>query len=190
MLYVKYSPWTLGLNYYSFLPEAGFEHQQSFLAARNHDFCRGSLALAFPSWSSAQDDERVEPGHSIGKVSTQADMIVLELDDKALATDHLFDLADHTLHFTPNGSGYRIEAETLQWDSDFGPEVSGSDVRLQQFTFPYSGQKWNAFRVGRTGSIRFGPVELEADFFPCRPRRRWCIDRPIRSVGGSGQRDH
>jgi hypothetical protein len=110
----------------------------------------------------AQDEERVEQGHSIGKVSTQGDLVIMELDDGVLGKANLFDLAGQTLRFTAEGSRYRVEHGTLQWDSDFGSELSGAEVTLHRFAFPFSGQRWNSFRVGKTGSIRFGtPAEDE-----------------------------
>jgi hypothetical protein len=97
-----------------------------------------------------------EPGHPIGKASVSGDLIVMELNDGALGKANLFDLTGHTLHFTPDGSRYRVESGDLQWDADFGQELKGADVTLHQFSFPFSGQKWSSFRVGITGSIRFG----------------------------------
>jgi hypothetical protein len=111
--------------------------------------------LLFVSLAAAQED-RVEQGRSIGKVSVKDNLIVMELDEGALGKSNLFDLVDHTIRFTPDGSRYRIETGSLQWDSDFGPELSGAEATLHQFTFPFSGKQWNSFRVGRTGSIRFG----------------------------------
>jgi hypothetical protein len=107
---------------------------------------------------SAQED-RVEQGHSIGKVSVKGNLIVMELDEGALGKANLFDLVNHTIRFTPDGLRYRIETGALQWDSDFGPELSGADVTLHQFAFRFSGKQWNSFRVGRTGSLRFGTPE-------------------------------
>ena len=112
-------------------------------------------ALFLVSLSNAQED-RLEPGRPIGKVTTQGNLIVMELDDGVLGKANLFDLVGRTLRFTPEGSRFRVESTALRWDSDFGPELSGAEVALHQFTFPFSGQKWNSFRVGRTGSIRFG----------------------------------
>jgi hypothetical protein len=80
--------------------------------------------LPFPisaSLSYSQDDDTIEQGRSIGKVSIQGDLIVMELNDGALGSANLFDLAGRTLRFTPEGSRYRMENGTLQWDSDFGP---------------------------------------------------------------------
>ena len=114
--------------------------------------------------SSAQED-RVEHGHSIGKVSVQENLIVLELNDGALGKANLFDLAGRTLRFAPQGSGYRVSNSALQWDSDFGSALTGDAVTLHEFAFPFSGQKWNSFHVGRTGSIRFGEPQ-EAGFGP------------------------
>src|SRR3954468_6637236 len=77
-----------------------------------------------------------EPGHPIGKVSTQGDLIVMELDEGALGKANLFDLAGRTLRFTPEGTGYRVENAVLQWDSDFGPELAGP-AALHNFAFPF-----------------------------------------------------
>src|SRR6185437_10366394 len=50
-----------------------------------------------------------EQGYSIGKVSIQGNLIVLELNDGALGRSNLFDLNGRTLFFSPGRSGYRIE---------------------------------------------------------------------------------
>lgn len=102
------------------------------------------------------------PGHSIGQVSTHGDLIVIELDRAALGQPNLFGLVGHTLRFSPVGSRYRVTNETLQWDGNYGVQLTGADVTLQLFTFPFSGQRWRSFSVGMTGSIRFGPLK-EAD---------------------------
>jgi hypothetical protein len=111
--------------------------------------------LVFGGHSYAQEEE-IEPGHSIGRVSINGDLVVFELEDGALGTANLFDLLNHTLHFTPDGEHYRIQSGPLQWDSDFGPQPDTAEVTLHQFAFPFSGKHWNSFRVGTTGSIRFG----------------------------------
>jgi hypothetical protein len=111
--------------------------------------------LVFGAQSYAQEEE-IEPGHSIGKVSINGDLVVIELEDGALGTANLFDLVNHTLHFTPDGGHYRVESGPLQWDSDFGPQLTTAEVTLHQFAFPFSGKRWDSFRVGTTGSIRFG----------------------------------
>src|SRR5262249_31968784 len=102
-------------------------------------------------------------GHSIGKVSTDGNLVVVELNDGALRKANMFDLTGRTLHLTPEGSRYRVENGPLQWDPDFGAELTGSDVTLTKFAFPFSGKTWNSFRVGVTGSISFGDNESDAD---------------------------
>lgn len=99
----------------------------------------------------------ITPGHSIGQVSVAGDLIVIELDSATLGQPNLFDLVGRTLRFSPVGSGYRVKNETLRWDTSYGVELTGADVRLQRFTFPFSGQRWSSFSVGMVGSIRFGP---------------------------------
>ena len=102
-------------------------------------------------------------GRSIGQVSTHGDLIVIELDREVLGQPNLFNLVGRTLRFSPAGSRYRVTNQTLQWEPDYGVELPGSDVRLQRFTFPFSGQRWSSFSVGTTGSIRFGPSPQEGD---------------------------
>src|SRR5206468_6385199 len=51
--------------------------------------------LLIVSLSFAQQDS--EPGHSIGNVSINGDLIILQLNDGALGKANLFDLTGHTL---------------------------------------------------------------------------------------------
>lgn len=120
------------------------------------------LTLLLLSFHLSKAQEENAPGHSIGQVSIQGDLIVVELNEGALGSANLFNLAGHTLHFIPQGPRYRVENGPLKWDSDFGPEVRGAAVTLQQFTFPFSGQGWNSLLVGTTGSISFGAQEKAA----------------------------
>jgi hypothetical protein len=126
--------------------------------------CGLLLCSRFETLSYAQEDEKDQPGHSIGRVSTQGDLIVMELDEGVLGKANLFDMVGRTLHFTPQASRYHVENGALQWDSDFGSELTGADVTLRQFSFPFSGQTWNSFHVGRTGSIRFGTDRQDRPF--------------------------
>ncbi len=118
--------------------------------------CALSLLLAIVPLSNLAQAQRGEPGKSLGSVSVRGDLIVLTLDENALGKANLFDLAHHTLRFTPDGSQYRAENATWTWDADFGPEMNGSQVALKNFSFPFSGKTWNAFSVGMTGSMTFG----------------------------------
>jgi len=137
-------------------------------------FRRGILVLCglllYSGLTYAQ--EGMEPGHPIGKVSINGDLIVMELNDGALDKANLFDLIGHTLHFVPVGSRYRVESVALQWDSDFGNELGGTEVTLHQFAFPFSGKPWNSFHVGTTGSIRFGTPENNSRLGPGRQSDR------------------
>src|SRR5215831_7597815 len=85
---------------------------------------------------------RQEPGHSIGTVMAQGNLIVMTLNEGALGHANLFDLPRRTLRFTPDGPGYRGENLALQWDADFGAEISNPQVTLHNFTFPFSGKSW------------------------------------------------
>jgi hypothetical protein len=121
------------------------------------------LLLSF-SLSYAQQDN--QPGHSIGKVSIKGDLIAVELDDGPLGKANLFDLAGSTLRFTADGSRYRVESGPLQWDSDYGPELTGAEASLHKFAFPFSGKLWKSFFVGTAGSIRFGASEKDTGLDP------------------------
>jgi len=118
----------------------------------------GSLTLlcAMAATSSAIAQDRNTPGKSIGTVTTQGNLIILTLNEDALGKPHLFDLAHRTIRFTPDGSRYRVETLPEAWDNDFGTELKDPNATLSKITFPFSGQKWNAFSVGVTGSITFG----------------------------------
>ncbi|HEY9229105.1 MAG TPA: hypothetical protein VIP11_20810, partial [Gemmatimonadaceae bacterium] len=91
------------------------------------------------------------PGHSIGQVSTNGDLIVIELDSAVLGQPNLFDLVGRTLRFTSVGGSYRVTNEPLRWDTNYGVQLAGADVSLQRFTFPFSGRRWSSFSVGTAG---------------------------------------
>ena len=128
----------------------------------------GLLLIASSSY--AQQDN--EPGHSIGKISTKGDLIVMELDEGALGKANLFDLTGHTLRFTPEGSRYRVENGPLHWDSDFGPELTGAEASLHKFAFPFSGKSWNSFLVGTSGIDSLWRVTKGHRPWPLRQNRR------------------
>lgn len=121
-----------------------------------------SLCAFFVLQSPLHSQGRQEPGKSIGKVSTEGDLILLELDEGALGKQNLFDLNRRTVRFSRAGSGYRVENLALQWDAEFGDELKGSDVTLRNMEFPFSGKTWKSFSVGGNGSIRFGGYARDA----------------------------
>jgi hypothetical protein len=100
---------------------------------------------------------RQAPGKSIGKISTEGDLIVFTLDEGALGHANLFDLAKQTLRFTPDGGGYRVERTTFTWDAEFGaPIAPRTPVSLHNFSFPFSAGAWDTLNVDASGSIGFG----------------------------------
>ena len=123
-------------------------------SSRNYIWFAGCAMLLLCDLGFTQG--RQEPGKPIGKVSTQGNLIVMTLDENVLGKSNLFDLGHHTLRFTPDGSRYRVESLDLKWDSEFGPQMSGSQGALKKFAFPFSGKSWDSFSVGMTGSITFG----------------------------------
>lgn len=113
-----------------------------------------ALAALFPAAGRAQYEQ--EQGHSIGTVATHGKLIVLTLNEGVLSRANLFNLAHHTLRFTPGASGYRLQNVPFEWDADFGPALTGPQASLKNLEFPFSGRSWNSFSVGVTGSITFG----------------------------------
>jgi len=113
------------------------------------------LAVLAPA-QLAYGQEREETGRSIGRISIRDHLIVMTLNEGALGKASLFDLSHHTLRFTPEGAGYRVENITRQWDADFGSPMTGSQASLKNFSFPFSGKTWDSFSVGVNGSIAFG----------------------------------
>ncbi|HEY7475299.1 MAG TPA: hypothetical protein VH679_09840 [Vicinamibacterales bacterium] len=96
------------------------------------------------------------PGRSIGTVSARGDLIVFELNEGALGKANMFDLEKRTVRFSAAaGGGYRAETAALRWDSELGGEMTGPQVTLRNFVFPFSGKTWDTFSVGTTGSIAF-----------------------------------
>ena len=57
------------------------------------------LGLVF-GFGSSYAGQQETPGHSIGQVSTNGDLIVIELDPAALGQPNLFDLVGRTLRFS------------------------------------------------------------------------------------------
>src|SRR5215203_78143 len=106
----------------------------------------------------AQDDEPLA-GKPIGSISTHGDLVVLTLDEGALGHANLFDLAKHTLRFTPESGAYRVENVAFNWDPAFGEELparTATPVALHEFAFPFSGRNWDMLTIDVTGSIGFG----------------------------------
>jgi hypothetical protein len=126
------------------------------------------MLLLPPRVLRAQDWEAA--GKPVGKVSVTGNLILLELDEDALGHQKLFDLGQHTLRFTLAGAGYRVENLPLNWDADFGQPLSGHEVTLKNFAFPFSGKSWNSFSAGVTGSIRFGERSNETGEWGAPPR--------------------
>ncbi len=112
-----------------------------------------AIGVLWPSVGAAQS--RQEPGHSIGTIAVQGNLIVMTLNEGALGKANLFDLAHRTLRFTPDGDGYRVENVPEKWDAEFGPPMTSSVATLTAFAFPFSGKSRNSFSVGVTGSITF-----------------------------------
>ena len=125
---------------------------------RRYSLLIGLLAvLAWsPAWTQAQ--YRQEPGRSLGTVTTRGNLIIMTLDEGVLGKPDLFNLAHHTVRFTPDGAGYRIENLAEKWDPEFGAPLTQNEVGLKNFAFPFSGKTYNSFSVGVTGSLVFGEL--------------------------------
>ena len=115
-----------------------------------------SLVVLARSSASMQAQYRQEPGRSLGTVTTQGNLIIVTLDEGVLGKPNLFNLAHHTVRFTPNGAGYRVENLAEVWDQDLGAPLTQNEVTLTSFAFPFSGKTYISFSVGVTGSLVFG----------------------------------
>jgi len=125
---------------------------------------RAVLLLAcvlLPIGGAAHAQSTDEPGRSIGKVSVQGKLIVVELNAGALGRTKLFDLVGRTLRFVPDGSGYKVANVRLRWDPQFGPQLPGAEASLHGFAFPFAGRSWRSFMLGTSGSLRFGSSEKD-----------------------------
>ena len=117
------------------------------------------LALLTPSMGQSQS--RQAPGHSIGAVRTEGNLIVLTLNEGALGKANLFDLGHRTLRFNPSGAGYRVSNKPIEWDPEFGAELNEPTATLKKFAFPFSGKTWESIHIGATGYLGFGgPVNV------------------------------
>ena len=123
-----------------------------------------ALTLGIIFMPAAVAQEREAPGKPTGKASVLGNLILLELDKNALGEQNLFDLAQCTLRFTPGSASYRVESSPVRWDADFGQELTGHEVALHNFAFPFSGKTWTSFSVGVSGSIRFGEADNSPGF--------------------------
>jgi len=132
----------------------------------------------------AQDDA---PGQSIGRVSIQTNLVVIELHEGALGKANLFDLTGRTLRFTPEGSRYRVENGAIRWDSDYGPEIDDLEFHLHRFAFPFSGTSWRSFLVGTTGSMHFGIAAKDIGLDPYGHRDAIALDRFEQLVDAGGK---
>ena len=125
---------------------------------RRYSLLIGSLVVLVwsPAWMQGQ--YRQEPGRSLGTVATRGNLIIMTLDEGVLGKPNLFNLAHHTVRFTPDGAGYRIENLAETWDPEFGDPLTQNEVALKNFAFPFSGKTYNSFSVGVTGSLVFGEL--------------------------------
>jgi hypothetical protein len=114
------------------------------------------VAICVPPVAAARQRQQ-EAGKSIGSITTQGDLIVFTLEEGALGHANLFDLVKHTLRFTPDAGGYRVENAAFAWDSEFGDQPAArTPVTLRNFAFPFSGKTWDALTVDTAGTIGFG----------------------------------
>jgi hypothetical protein len=124
--------------------------------SRRSSLLFGSLAVLACSHAWMRAQYRQEPGRSLGTITTRGNLIIMTLDEGVLGKPNLFNLAHHTVRFTPDGAGYRVENLAEAWDPEFGAPLTQSEVALMSFSFPFSGIMYNSFSVGVTGSLVFG----------------------------------
>ena len=90
---------------------------------------------------------------------TAGNQILVELTDDEATRPNLFDLNGRTLVFTPDGQGrYLREVRALEWEEESGEAVTGYRpvIMLENFDFPFAGQRWDSFYLGPPGVLTFG----------------------------------
>ena len=119
---------------------------------------RGTQQRVHPNSNTERGGIEVKqvPGRKIGNVTTQGNLVLLELDEGVIHNHNLFDLDNRTIRFTPGGAGFRAENLPLEWNAATGSPLSGDTVRLTRFAFPFSGKTWDTLQVQNTGIIGFG----------------------------------
>ena len=97
---------------------------------------------------------------------TKDQIILVELKEDR-TDSNLFDLENTTISFVPNGEGgYSVERMELQWNPDIGEEMEASFLddsykiianrhTLENFEFPFSGDKFGEIYVSPSGIISF-----------------------------------
>ncbi len=101
---------------------------------------------------------------------TSENQILVELEPGDIVPANPFDLAGHTLIFTPDGrGGYSRAVEPLDWDSEDRGERPERpvEIELEHFQFDFSGRKWPSFFLSKTGLITFGK-EFPSERTPAR----------------------
>ena len=93
---------------------------------------------------------------------TANNQILVELKPDEATRPNFFDLNERTVIFTPDGTGrYSREVRELEWEEDIGEEVeyrhgSGAVIMLENFDFPFAGQRWDSFHLGPPSVLTFG----------------------------------
>jgi hypothetical protein len=98
------------------------------------------------------------------RVYTLGEMVIVELAEDAFIPANLLDLEGSTLDFAPDGEGgFTVGRSALAWDADLGSQINAADagypstqVQINNFQFPFSGQSWASFHANAHGTISFG----------------------------------
>jgi hypothetical protein len=109
----------------------------------------------------ARDPARSTDDAADGSVRMRDGIWIVESDDTMLYHDEPQDLAGSSLRFTPDGSGYEVTVEPLQYDPEPGElGIDNASQRvyaaafLDSFGFPIGGSTFNLLYIGTDLSVR------------------------------------
>ena len=111
---------------------------------------------------STTDSTQTSPVNEIWVTADNQILVELALDEAS--RPNLFDLNGRTLVFTPDGTGqYSREVKALEWEEEIGKAVeidyapgSWAVIKLENFDFPFAGQRWDSLHLGSPGVVTFG----------------------------------
>jgi hypothetical protein len=121
------------------------------------------------------------PNHASATVEDVGDTAVITDNGTIVQPPNNFDLKNRALLMTPDGDGYRITRENVQFVDDVGMRLTGFlsvdgitsdsdngflEVQLNEAAFHFFGQAHSSIFVGTNGYITFGAADTSARISP------------------------
>ena len=126
-----------------------------------------AIALAILGVLAGESVYAATSGRVANSIDITDDQIILVELRESYTDSSLFDLEDTTISFVPDGEGgYSVERKALQWNPILGVEMDASNLAsdpnvlanrltLENFYFPFSGEKFREIYVSPSGLITF-----------------------------------